>query len=161
MVHLYGDEPDAMSTLKVSIDLKGAKELARKLDNLPKRVEKKVLRQALRSGMRPIHMAAQAYAPIDTGKLKRSIKLRAIKRNRKGFVGVKITTGSGFFRGEEFYGAFQEFGWRQGPRRLGNQRRQVPGKHFFLRAANNKKDQAAGIVTQEIASGIIREAKAL
>ena len=147
--------------LTVQLTLEGAKELDRKLRELPKRLEKKILRTALRAGMRPIHTAAQQNAPVEKGQLKRSIKLRAIKRNRKGFVGVKIETKGGFFRGETFYGAFQEFGFRIGHRRLGNQRKFIPGKHYFLGAADDKKDEAASIVTSEIASGIIREAKAL
>ena len=50
--------------------------------------------------------------PVDKGALRRSLKIRALKRSRKNkhTVGVRVVTGEDFFKGEQFYGAFLEFG---------------------------------------------------
>jgi hypothetical protein len=58
---------------------------------------------------------------------------------------VVIRLGKGFFRGDEFYGAFQEFGWKAGKRGRFN-RRSIPGKHFMQRAAERKGRQAGDVI---------------
>lgn len=160
MVRLCGDEPGTMTKFgRVDIKLEGARELDRKLRELPRKLQRKVIRQALRAGMRPIHEAAKQNAPVATGLLKQSIKLRAMKRNRRGVIGVKIETEGGNFKGETFYGAFQEFGYRRGKRSLGNNRKFIPGKHYMQRAAEDKKEQAVAIVSEHMAAGIVQAAK--
>lgn len=70
---------------------------------------KKALRTASREGAKVVARAAKAKVPKDTGTLRRSIRVRSIKRSRVK-VGSRVITGEGFFKGETFYGGFVEFG---------------------------------------------------
>ena len=65
--------------------------LARALKRLPITLQKKIIRPALRKGFKPVFAATKAAVPVDEGKLKRGLKLRALKRSR-GAVGVRIIT---------------------------------------------------------------------
>ena len=78
----------------------------RKLEN---NVQKKAVRKALRAGGNLIRKDARNRAPVDTGELLRSIKVRALSRSRNSF-GVTVKTGEGFFKGDQFYSGFIEFG---------------------------------------------------
>ena len=158
MVQVYGDESGTM--IVANIKLQGARRLDRKLRMLPTRLAKKGIRQGLRAGAKIVHAQAVANAPVDTELLKKSLKVRAIKR-RRGSIGVAVQTKDGNFKGETFYGAFQELGWKHGSRKLGNARKQIPGKHYMKRAAESKKEEAAQAVADVIAVGVVREAKAL
>lgn len=140
-----------------SIRIEGGKQLERRLKALPPRVAGQVSRQALRAGAKIVQAAAVADAPVRKGLLKQSIKVRAAKR-RRGSVGVVVQTGQGFFRGETFYGAFQELGFHLGPRRLGNLRRFVEGKHFMKRAFDDTREEAAKVTTDQLWAGIRRAA---
>lgn len=75
----------------INIELLGEPELQAKLDALEFKVQRKVIRKAIRAGGRSVLEAARANVPIDTGALKAGLKLRAIKRTRTGF-GVYIRT---------------------------------------------------------------------
>jgi HK97 gp10 family phage protein len=126
----------------VRFEVRGDRELKRKLNQLANKEVKKIVRQAMRAGAKVILPRARANAPVGaTGNLRRAIKVRAAKRSRK-YIGINVTLGKGFFQGDEFYGAFQEFGWKTGKRKSSN-RREVPGKHFFERAAR-ETGKAAG-----------------
>jgi len=79
----------------VDISLIGNKQMQRKLRRLGKLIQKKIVKKALREGARPVLKSAQANAPVDTGLLKRSLKLRVLKTKRGGDVfGVGVMTGS-------------------------------------------------------------------
>lgn len=69
--------------LKTDIKLDGFKELARFLDQLPKRVLTKALRQAVAAGATPIAKAARRLAPRLTGTLRKAIK-KKVKTYRNG-----------------------------------------------------------------------------
>ena len=77
----------------IDISLLGDKALQRKLNRLPQKIQKKVMRQALREGARPILAAAKTNAPVDTGRMKASLKLRSHKARRGNF-GVEVRTGT-------------------------------------------------------------------
>ena len=132
----------------------GFKELDRKLRDFEPKVAKKAVRRASREALRPVHRAAQRNAPFETGLLEQSIKVRAIKRTRKA-IGSQVTTREGFFQGETFYGAFQEFGWMTGKRGSEN-RRPVLGKGFLKFAAESKR-RTAQFLFGKIAGRIIEE----
>lgn len=110
----------------ISINLSGDLELRRALKSLTPALEKKALRTALRTAAKPILATARANAPKTQGTkhpdrpppgtLRKSIKIRAFKRTRKGRVGFSIGMGSKDYVGKAFYGSFQEYGWKQGKR---------------------------------------------
>lgn len=140
-----------MDSLKVKIE--GAKELDKALSELEKKVARKLTRQSLRAGAKPIHKEAQSLAPARSGKMRKAIKIKA-GRSRRGTMSVLVQIGAKNFTGKEFYGAFQNFGWRQGSRRLGNKRKQIPGKHFMELGFDAKKHEALSTITSTLKTGI-------
>lgn len=107
----------------ISLSVRGEKKIMRQLKKLPVKIRRKVLRKASREAMKPVLKAARNNAPKQSGALKKAIKLRALKRNRRGLVGVKVAVGKDWFQGDQFYGAFQEFGYKG-----------IEGKHFVENA---------------------------
>ena len=57
----------------MTIRLKGGPELLRLLDELPKNLERNVIRGGLRAGAKVIQQQAKANVPVRTGQLKRAI----------------------------------------------------------------------------------------
>lgn len=90
----------------------GDKELDRRLRSLPPKVLKKLARRAVRPAAKEVLARAIDEVPVDTGDLEDSLKVRALKRSRKNKdkVGSRVVTGEGFFKGDQYYGGFVEFG---------------------------------------------------
>ena len=61
----------------MSVQIKGAAELQRYLDQLPANVEKNIVRGALRAGTKVMADAVKAAAPEKTGALKKSVRVTA------------------------------------------------------------------------------------
>ena len=131
---------------KLSGQLVGDKELSRALHALPITVAKSVLRPALRAGAKESLGAIKRRAPRDTGALARSLKVRAAQRSRTHF-GAGVRIGEGYFKGDTFYGAFQELGWKTGKRGSGN-RRQIPGRRFMRGGLEESKAQVLATVSK-------------
>ena len=131
---------------KVTIAITGDKELNRKLKKLGKD-SKKAVKKATKPALKPVMEESRNLAPVKTGALRRSIKVRALKRSRV-WVGSRVTTALG--KGQnQFYGAFQEYGTKRG----------ITPKLFMTRAAERKRQQALGIYKRELANQIIAIAK--
>lgn len=94
------------------IALEGDKELMAWFRTVEDSLQKKVLRRAMRNAAQPIAKQAKANVRRKSGDLSKSIKVRAKKRNKRGIVGVSVATSKddNLFKGNQFYGAFQEFG---------------------------------------------------
>lgn len=137
----------------------GLDEAIRKLRELPKRVQGKTIRPALRAAAKLIQQEAKSLAPSDTGQLRRNIKARAGKRARNR-ISMVVQNKDGDYQGETYYAAFQEFGYRVGPRRLGSGRTAVPGRHFMEQAGKNKARAAIDLVESMMRNGVIAQAKA-
>jgi HK97 gp10 family phage protein len=141
------------------LEIKGGVELLRKLEQFPRTVQRKLLRQAIRDGARPILAAAKANCPVGTGELKKSLRLRVRKKTKPGTYAVQIQAGKyGEFKGDQFYAAFVELGHRVGSRKLGNARAMVPANPFMRRAADTTKDRAGRIVGESLGRRIEAEA---
>lgn len=65
----------------------------RKLKDLEAKLAKKIVRQALRAGGKIVATKAKALVPVDTGALRKSIKVRAAK-GRRGTIGIRVATGT-------------------------------------------------------------------
>src|SRR4051812_6719809 len=115
------------------VRVEGMKELAAKLDDLESKVVRKVTSQALRAGAKVTLAAAMSTMPVKSGALRGSLKVRA-GRYKKGFVSISVGIGKQWFTGDQFYGAFVEFGHRLGRRKLGDKRHKIPGEHPILYA---------------------------
>jgi len=173
-----------MATMNVS--LSGFKQLERKLNELPKRIRRKVLSQSLRAGAKIIQAEAKARVPKDTGELRRSIKVRVGKVKNRGDVKIIVITGAGDFKGDQYYGAFVEYGYRRGKRSAGvaslqkaksstkdsgkkaaiqakldkaDDRQMVPARPFMRPAFDTKKNEAQRAITVRMVEGIVKEAK--
>lgn len=140
----------------MEMEIKGLEDVVRQLGDLPNKVGKKIIRQALRKASRPILETAKQWCPEDTGQLRDSIKLRAIKRSRSGRIGIRVSCSDQEYVGRQFYGAFQELGYHVGKR--GNpDRRKIEGQHFLKFAYEAQGEKARDIAEKEIMDGIQRE----
>ena len=126
----------------MNIKIEGAKELERKLVSMEPKLARKHVMRTLRMAARPILTRAKALVPVETGALKKSLKIRALKK-RKHSHGVMVATSKGWFAGDEFYGAFVEFGTNRTP------------SHPFVRPAfDAEKKNAERIIAAELRKGI-------
>ncbi|QDV26746.1 HK97 gp10 family phage protein [Aureliella helgolandensis] len=156
----------------------GSKTLNAKLASLKTTEAKKLIRKASRTALKPVQEEAKRLAPVKSGRLRRSIKVRALKRSRSR-VGSRVTTNGNdnLFKGRIYYGGFAEYGWKAGRRAtnadLGvsrqkrrtllqrlqveihnSKRRAIPGRFFMKRAAKSKRSAALGIYRRELSAAI-------
>jgi HK97 gp10 family phage protein len=99
---------------KSMVLITGVSEVDRALKLLPKNVQRKVVRQSMREGVKLLTKAAKRNAPVLSGDLKRAIKTRAGKA-RRGVIAVETRVGAGDFKGDQFYAAFVEYGTSHAP----------------------------------------------
>lgn len=91
-------------------EVKGLEALINNLHALPEKVEKRVIRAAVRQGANIIKGKAQTYVRVDEGDLKKSIKVKGV-RGKPGTIAFVIRPTSNKKKGKNvFYGRFQEFG---------------------------------------------------
>lgn len=89
------------------IEIHGAAELQRALEALPAKIERNVLRGALRAGAVEILREAKALTPAASGDLRASVRLSS--RVKGGDVTVSVIAG-GRKKGDPFYAHFVEYG---------------------------------------------------
>jgi len=140
----------------VDIRLLGDVELQRKLQRLPIVLQRKVVRESLRRGGKPVLEEAKRLVPADTGALKASIKLRATERGgrkkRRGEFGVYVQTGTREELGisadaKYYYPAAVELGTDK-----------MPARSYLRAAVDNKRAESIAIIAQEVGQRIEREA---
>jgi HK97 gp10 family phage protein len=132
-----------------AIIITGVKEIDAKLKTLEQRVQKKVLRQAMRSGMKLVLADAKSRVPVLSGLTKQNLKLRAMKRSRsKQGLLVQVKSAEGLTKttkaGQKFfYPAVVEF---------------MPGHAFMRPAFDSKGPQARDTTMRELLDGTLKEA---
>ncbi|APW60489.1 HK97-gp10 family putative phage morphogenesis protein [Paludisphaera borealis] len=94
----------------MKISVSGDKDVINALKSLGSKVEKKVLRQAMRAGMRPMLAAAKADAPEDTGHLKSSLVIRAAKTKKRGAIALEVRPDEKKYPPGDYYPAQVEYG---------------------------------------------------
>lgn len=133
-----------------AIIITGVKEIDSRLKTLEQRVQKKVLRQAMRSGMKLVLADAKARVPVLSGLIKENLKLRAMKRSRsKQGLLVQVKSAEGFTKTTKagrkfFYPAIVEY---------------KPGHAFIRPAYDTKGPQARDTTMTELLDGTLREAE--
>jgi HK97 gp10 family phage protein len=137
----------------VKYTIVGLGRLQRSLDALPPALAGKVIRKAVRESMKPVARTAASDAPSKTGKLARSIRVRAMKR-KKGRIGVAVQTDKGNFQGETFYGAMREFGHAIRRVNRGPAVGQAKGSHFMQGAYETHGSSARADAIGRIKSGL-------
>lgn len=126
----------------------GIASIDRRLKSLLPRLQKKVIRQGMRTGMKIIQQEAKARWPKVSGETRRGIKVRALKRSTKRIaVEVRIRTSSTLKKITQagkavFYPAIVEYKF----------------KHILKKAFQTKGKAARNAAMQAIHAGIDREA---
>jgi HK97 gp10 family phage protein len=142
-----------------SVKITGVDAINRAFRELEPKLARKVIRSALRKGAKIVQAAEKQAAPQgETGILRKAIKVRASRVRKKNVISLGVIMGQGDFKGESFYGAFQNFGWKTG-RRGSSNRTQIAGKHFAERALSETREQATQVISTEILAGIESLAK--
>ena len=90
--------------------------IVKMLTGMPAKIRNKILRRELRNAAKKLKPPARSATPVASGKLRRSVKVRAAKRSRKG-IGVLVGYNDKPYSGDTFYGAFLEWGYRWGKRK--------------------------------------------
>ncbi len=83
-----------MSKPLFDMRLLGAKKLEKKLTKLGKRIGKKVIKEAAKKALAPVQKLAKSRAPIDTGRLQKSIKIAVYSAKRGDIFGAQVRTGT-------------------------------------------------------------------
>lgn len=170
--------------MSIALNIQGMAEVKRAFDTLEAKVAKKVIRRAERDAIGIFQAEILAHVPIATGRLKRTVKIRASKGPR-GFKkniaivvlagqagGAQVTTGK-----SAWYGYLQEKGYHVGKRirkagkvegyiplagHLGMRGvRHMPGKHFVKNALRSREADVRQKFLTALATGIEREAAAM
>lgn len=93
-----------MSKLGNGVILTGVKQIDKKLKTLEPKLQKKVLRKAMRTGMKDIQQEIKARIPKDTGETAKSIKVRSGKA-RRGDIKIEVRS-----QDDNFVAKFLEYG---------------------------------------------------
>lgn len=133
----------------IDISVFGDKELQAKLADLTPKVQRKIVRSALRQGAKRVRDEARRLAPVDTGALKKSIKVRAARNLRRGSFGIAILTGTRAELGispeaKFYYPAVVEFGGR------GHGGRGYDAQPYLRPAMDATRAEVLGLVKQAI-----------
>lgn len=127
----------------MKINVSGDKDVIKALKGLGSKVEKKVLRQAMRAGMRPMLAAAKADAPQDTGHLKNSLVIRAAKSKKRGAIALEVRPNEKQYPPGHYYPAQIEYGTSD-----------TPANPFMAEAFGATGETAKSIALKMIATGI-------
>lgn len=135
--------------------IRGDKQLTRMLNALGKRA-RPVVSKALRKAAKLVLEEAKNIVPVQSGRFKHSLTVRALKRSRRGF-GFRVTQKE-LKDGKVFYGSFLELGYRPGKRSRGNARRKIPGRWLLRKAGEKRESEAIGLYVSEVRR-LVEEAK--
>lgn len=133
----------------------GIKQIDRRLKLLPLKVQKKIIRPAIRDGLKLVKAEMAVQAPVDTGLMKKSIKIKAVAKRKVGRIAMLVQI-SGKVAGlvktsksgkRTFYPAAVEWGSRD-----------HPPNPFGRRAYTGAGPAARDLAMQKILDGTLREA---
>lgn len=68
----------------------GIKEIDNKLKKLVPNLQRKVIRQSMRAGLKLLAAAVKAEAPVDTGHTRANVKVRAVKKKKRGSIELEV-----------------------------------------------------------------------
>jgi HK97 gp10 family phage protein len=129
--------------------VEGAKELAADFEKLAKTEAAKILRKETRAGTKTISNEIKSIQPTQTGTIKKKIKIRAIKRNRKYFgheVAIQQEDG-------KWYAPFSELGHKT------KSGKQVKGTGAMREGFDNTAPQVADKIIDNVANAIEKALK--
>lgn len=68
----------------------GVASVDRRLKSLIPRLQKKVIRKAMRDGLKVIKQETKAQSPIETGETKRNVSVRALKKRKRNLIAMEV-----------------------------------------------------------------------
>ncbi len=156
--------------MAVESQVLGLQEISRKLREVPLKLERKVLQQALRAGATVIRKEAQRLVPVRTGNIKRNIVVRRSRNTRNSvYVGVRRLSkkqisamkSRASAKGkalrvdprDPYYWWFIEFGFVH----AGEPATVVPGSRFMTRAFETRKRAAVVAIEKKMREAFERE----
>ena len=89
--------------IESSVNIEGMEELKKQLKKLDRRVRNNIVRSGMRAGASLVRREARSRVPVDTGNLKKNIKVSSRKRGEK--ITAKV-----YIHQDGFYGRFIELG---------------------------------------------------
>jgi len=131
----------------------GLAEMRRVLKMLPDRVQKRVMRNAVRSAAVVMRKSVQSAAPVGAesskasakyGRLRQNIRVLRLKRVPRGSEAARVDTG------RAFWGVWYEFGSSR-----------QPPRPWFRPAVDTASDASVERLRERLAAGILKEALAL
>ena len=131
----------------------GIEQASEGLTDLDQKVQKSVIRKAVRTGIKIWLEAARGEAPAQSGKMRKNIKIRNGKTGNGKFT-LTVGVNEKDFSGPVFYSAFVLFGHKVGSRKLGDKRKSVPANDFIQRAFEASKEDGANVAIEELRRGI-------
>jgi len=134
--------------MKQTLIITGIKDIDRRLRTLEPRIQKKVVRQAMRRGMKLMADAVRSRVPIYTGLSRKAVKVRAVKKRKRSSIMIEVALSSKIMgtvkpspKGAVFYPAVVEY-----------------KKHPFMRPAFQAKGEATRqYIINDLRFGIERE----
>jgi HK97 gp10 family phage protein len=94
------------------LKLKGLDKVLKRLDKLPDKVARAILKKGLTSALTPMADAARREAPVDTGQTRAAVKITPA-RSKKGYIFANVRVGAGDYKGEQFYASFGIYGFER------------------------------------------------
>lgn len=137
------------------IYITGIKRIDKALKTLPMKVQKKIIRPAIRSGLKLVQAEAEIQVPRDTGLTEENIEIKAYKKRRVGRIGMMVQVSAkaaGLVKTSKggkraFYPAIVEYGGRD-----------HPPDPFMRRSYTGAGPEARDTTMQHILDGTLREA---
>lgn len=138
--------------MRIKVDIKGADELIKNLGKIGKNPSRRALGKATQAGAEPIVRRQKELAPVDTGRLRDSIRSKFAYRSSSRVTveissNMKLDPGKSSWHTHDFY---QEFGTSQ-----------HPAQPFARPAADEKKELAVEIVRNVMQEAVLEEVRKL
>lgn len=115
--------------MKVTVKIEGIDRLMSKLRDVMKTKARKAVRKGSRPAAKIVAAKAKDLVPVDTGELKKVIKVRALPKSRKWAGAMATVKVEG---GPTYYGGFVELGTKK-----------MRARHFMRRAAELSRAAAS------------------
>jgi len=131
-----------------AFNITGLKEIDAKLAKLEKVDCKRIIRKAVRAGIKSVVKELKSNIPVDEGNYKRSLKVRASKLGNKGigcrvWVDVDKLPNVQSKKPTNFYPAYLEYGWRD-----------VAPNPIMRKTFFNQQEVVAKLMEDEVKRGI-------
>ncbi len=129
-------------SIKMEMKITGVAELERKLLTLEPKLARKTLMGALRKGAKLFRARARELVPVDKGILKKSIRVRALKKRRFSH-GVKVEAGGKGKGGDASHAYMVEGGTTH-----------APAQPYMRPAFDSEVAAAEKVIADDIARGV-------